>query len=84
METRLTEGMLTTVGTPATSETPGIFFVFADLRNLQSANQKKIEALQIANPQNATLLKVRKSNKLLRPQICGFLICGTYSRTSLL
>ncbi len=28
------------------------------------------------------LLKVRKSNKYLSPQICGFAICGTYLRTA--
>ncbi len=55
----LTEGILTKVGTPATSGlptragTPEIFFAFADSQNLSQQIKKKL-ALQIANPRSVT------------------------------
>ncbi len=37
---------------------------------------------QIANPQVSHLRKVRKSNKVLKPQMWGFAICETYLLTA--
>jgi hypothetical protein len=51
------------------------------LQSLKSANHKKewVHKSQISKVSN--LRKVHKSNELLSPQICGFVICRTYFRT---
>ncbi len=43
---------------------------------------RKFLSPQIANLQVSHLRKVRKSNKLLSPQICVFSICVTFLRTA--
>ncbi len=56
--------------------------MFKDLFKVRKS--QKGGGLQIADPQSATMRKVRKSTKLqyLSPQMGGFAICGTYLRTA--